>query len=558
MDRQHSLVRSNWIWIEWGNSWARRARLSSKRHETSRRYDSHFTLALLAAGTFLRLQLAARTFLNPDEALHYFIAASPTFSRTYTASLTTAHPPLMFLSLHWWIKLGSSEFILRLPYVLSGLLFAYLMFRWVDRVAGRNAALMSLALCLLSPSLVTLSAEVRQYSPMLLFCAASLYYLERGFQEDSWLFGLLSVGALWLALLTHYSALIFAAAVGLYGLVCLWQGQFSGGVKRVWLFGQVAALAICGVLFKTQISRLHQSGLPSEIAATWLRGSIFHPAEDHLLSFAVNKTVRLFRYFVSHGTIGVLALFLFLFAAILLFARHDNNVPTNTSRPLALLLVAPFVITLATAIAGLYPYGGTRHDVVLIIFAIPGIAVGLDRIRFIDFRLGWIKILLLVALLVICNVFPAPSGPFIRPRNQTKQLMTQAIVFLQSQPSYSIVVTDYQGGLVLGYYLCGKTTVLPFGPTPRALVQQRCANYEMLTLTGSQGGFERQQLSGVMEQAWKTVPSTTSTLSLFQTGWIEDEQAKWLADLHQVGCRQVRQFGPNIRICECARSSSRE
>ncbi len=521
---------------------------------TDQRYDAWIAIALLAAGTFLRVLLAARTFLNPDEALHYFIAASPTFPQTYTASLTTAHPPLMFLLLHWWIKIGSSEFILRLPFVVAGILFAYLMFLWVDRVAGRNAALMALSLCLLSPSLVTLSAEARQYSLMLLFCGASLYYIERAFQEDSWRFMLFSALALWLALLTHYSALIFTAAAGLYGLVRLWQRRFSGGVKRLWLFGQAGALAIGGVLFKTQVSRLHQSGLPSEIASTWLRDSIFHPGEDRFLSFALGKTVRLFRYFVSHGTIGVLALFLFLFAAILLFARRANNVSTNSSRSLALLLVTPFAIALATAVVGLYPYGGTRHDVVLIVFAIPGIAIGIDLIRFKDFRLGRIKILLLVTFLVICNLFPAPSGPFIRPRNREKQLMTQAVALLQSQPSDSIVVTDYQGGLVLGYYLCGKTTGLPFGPTPRALVQQRCANHEMLTLTGSQGGFERHELPGVMEQAWKTVPSTTSTLSLFQTGWIEDEQAKWLAELHQVGCREVWQFGPNIRICGCERS----
>ena len=36
-------------------------------------------LALIAAGTTVRLHLAWRTFLNPDEALHYFVSAQPSF-----------------------------------------------------------------------------------------------------------------------------------------------------------------------------------------------------------------------------------------------------------------------------------------------------------------------------------------------------------------------------------------------------------------------------------------------------------------------------------------------
>src|SRR5690349_1244751 len=72
---------------------------------------------LLLAGTALRLSLAWLTFLNPDEALHYFVSVRPTLRDVYEASLTTAHPPLMIVLLHFWAKLGASEFFLRLPFV---------------------------------------------------------------------------------------------------------------------------------------------------------------------------------------------------------------------------------------------------------------------------------------------------------------------------------------------------------------------------------------------------------------------------------------------------------
>src|SRR5689334_3940533 len=91
---------------------------------------------LIAAGLVLRLRLAWLTFLNPDEALHYFLSHQPSLKLAYEASLTTAHPPLMILFLHYWCFLGRSEFVLRLPFVIAGTLFCWVMFLWVRRVAS--------------------------------------------------------------------------------------------------------------------------------------------------------------------------------------------------------------------------------------------------------------------------------------------------------------------------------------------------------------------------------------------------------------------------------------
>jgi uncharacterized membrane protein len=347
-----------------------------ERSSGNSKWQCWLSALLLVAGTGARLWLAARTFLNPDEALHYFVAAQPSLSQTYTVSLTTAHPPLMFFLLHGWIKLGSSELFLRLPFVVAGVLFGWVLFLWVRRIAGEESALLALAIAMLAPSLIALSAEVRQYSLLLFFCVACLYALERGLQEDSGKWTALSAVGLWLALLTHYSALIFAAAVGAYGLVRLFGvKRFSTATKYVWAAGQLAALGICAVLFITQISKLRQSGVPSEIAATWLSQSTFHPGQEHALTFAMSKTVRLFRYFFSHGSIGVVMLLLFMVAVVALFW---GNKRAQSPRSLAVLLILPFVVAVSVAIAGLYPYGGTRHDVVLVLFAIPGIAIGIQ------------------------------------------------------------------------------------------------------------------------------------------------------------------------------------
>src|ERR1700730_941086 len=124
---------------------------------------------LLLAGFLLRLRLSWLTFLNPDEALHYFLSQQPSLKLAYQASLTTAHPPLMILFLHFWSQLGNSEFFLRLPFVVAGTLFCWVMFMWVKKVGDQQAAWFALALFLFAPPLISLSAEIRQYSFLLLF-----------------------------------------------------------------------------------------------------------------------------------------------------------------------------------------------------------------------------------------------------------------------------------------------------------------------------------------------------------------------------------------------------
>ncbi len=201
----------------------------------SRRPISWLFLLMLGAGFFLRLRLAWLTFLNPDEALHYFLAHQPSLKLAYDASLTTAHPPLMILFLHYWSLLGRSELFLRIPFVIAGTFFCWVMFLWIRKVAGRTAACFGLAMFLFAPSLISLSAEIRQYSFLLFFCACSLYWLELALENDadksvqSMIF---SAAALYLALLTHYSAMIFAAAVGIYGLLSLVYKKWPARLTR--------------------------------------------------------------------------------------------------------------------------------------------------------------------------------------------------------------------------------------------------------------------------------------------------------------------------------------
>jgi 4-amino-4-deoxy-L-arabinose transferase-like glycosyltransferase len=519
---------------------------------------SWFYFLLVAGGLFLRLRLTWLTFLNPDEALHYFLAHQSSLRLAYEASLNTAHPPLMILFLHYWSLLGRSEFFLRIPFVIAGTLFCWVMFLWVRRVTSGTAACFALAMFLFVPSLISLSAEIRQYSFLLLFCACCLYWLERALEKDaqnSFRWMTFSAAALYLALLTHYSAMIFAAAIGLYGLLCLIRKKWPGRQTSAWILAQAGALIVCAFLYQSQISKLRQSGMPTEIAATWLRSSIFQPGQNHFVSFAWSNTLRLFRYFFSHGSVGVIGIGLFMFAIVVLLWPRKGEELRSRKHELAILLAFPFLITLALAIVGVFPYGGTRHDAVLAIFGITAIAIGLDRLPIAGAATSatLVKALFLTSALAICNFFSSPSGPYIRPNSQRRELMQQAMSYLHSLPPRSVLFSDAQGSLSLNYYICDGKMELPL--TPKVLlVKLRCGNYYVLTSMVTQAGFDRATFRELLADAWQEAPQQTS-LYLFQSGWIDDKEQDWLAELRVLG-GYPRNFGPNILVCPILRTNT--
>ena len=53
-------------------------------------------LAVVAAGFVWRMLVAGRSYFNPDELLHYLMINQPSAWLAYKASLTNAHPPLIY------------------------------------------------------------------------------------------------------------------------------------------------------------------------------------------------------------------------------------------------------------------------------------------------------------------------------------------------------------------------------------------------------------------------------------------------------------------------------
>src|SRR5579864_643703 len=505
-------------------------------------------VALLTLGFSMRFWNAASRFLNADEALHYLLSVQSSFTATYRASLTTVHPPLLIIFLHYWGTIGRSELFLRFPPLLAGTAFCWVMFCWLRRVTTYSTALIALVLLLFSPALILLSSEVRQYAFLLLFCASGLYFLERAIADDSVSLMLLSSFALYVALLTHYSSLIFALTLGIYALLRLISTRPRAGLLAGWVAGQLGALTLVAFLFFSHISKLQAMNAMEGLIGSYLRRSVFQPGENHLW-FIARANLRLFHYFFSQGAVGAVGLTLFICGIVILI--RDRNSPHASrypsSRQLAFLLVFPIVVNCGLALFRLYPFGGTRHNSYLAISVIPGIAIPLARWKL---RNRWLKPAMIVAVLAVCNLLPSPQGEYIRAHDQNRKLMAQATASLKSLPPNSIIFTDDQGGLLLSYYLCDRRVVQIEQPSFTPLLKAACGPSAVISIDPNRWTFKAGTLPETLASLQRTFNLSPGTpLWFFQAGWFIDKEALLRDELRQAGCSAPQEFGKNIFLC---------
>jgi hypothetical protein len=420
-----------------------------------RAHGGIWTGALLAAGLLLRIWHASGTFLNSDEAMHFAAANQTSWWLTYKASLNLAHPPLLIFLLHIWRYVGTSELMLRLPSILGGTAFCWLVFGWASRLFDPTVAWTAFVLALFLPSSIQLSTEVRQYELLLGFAMVAAYLLELALAKRSVLAMSFSGVCLCMALLSHFSAFLFAAALGSYAVCRMVKERTPLRVFAAWEAGQVLAIGLSYFLYVTQISRLEQvyrgfSLTQGFMASGYLAKYYFVPGKVNPFVFIVARTGGFFQFAFQQLAVGDVAFALFVIGVALIFS---GKVVRVNSRPLGFLLLAPFALNCIAALGRAYPYGGTRHSAFLLPFAIAGVSVALAWIC--GKRLA-VSIFVAACAVILCALFPAKQLADAPPGSQRIEHMKDAISFLQQLPRDEPIFADVQSSLLLRYYLCDR------------------------------------------------------------------------------------------------------
>lgn len=505
---------------------------------------------LLILGLLVRLWHASGTFLNSDEVMHFAAANQLTWLQTYKASLAISHPPLLIFVERVWRVLGTSELMLRMPSILAGMAFCWFTFRWAEMLFEKSVAWTIFTFVLFLPSTIELSTEIRQYALFLAFAMGSAYFLERALAKDSAGTILLSGICLWLAIGSHFSAFLFAPALGIYAIWRMWSSRPRLSVISAWIAGQLAALGLCAFLYFSQIRQLSQYFGGQDPTQGWmgtayLSHSYFVPGKVNPLVFIVGRTVGVFQYVFRQLAVGDLGFILFLIGVVFIFRQRPVSARV-TSRQIGCLLLLPFAINCAAALVRVYPYGGTRHSCMLIPFALAGVSVALAELLR---RKVFVAIVAALVISLVCHLSTAKELPYVAPDAQQSAHMQAAMAFIQQIPQAEPIFADVQTNLLLGHYLCNRRPVVADRAVP-GFVSYECGGHRVIASTTKYIFTARSFYNQWQEMIGKYHLQPGSKIWVAQMGWYTYLEFE-LENFPQFQITP-HDFGPQIQIFSLA------
>jgi Dolichyl-phosphate-mannose-protein mannosyltransferase len=498
--------------------------------------------AITAAGFVVRIASSTRTYLNPDEILHYLLINQPSLFLAYKASLSNAHPPLIYVLLYACHLVGRSELVLRLPLILAGTAFCWFTFEWIRVLFGGAAGLFALVVVAFSPIQIALSAEIREYALLLCFMSGALYFLERAFQEKSvrsmWYFCFF----LYLAILSHYSAVFFVIACGVYALAWFGDSQSRQNLLAPWAGVQLGALAIYLFLYVTHVAKIKNQ---VSLWALPFGDTFFQSDQQSIFRFTRVNTWNIFLYMFAQRYVAAAMLVASIAGIAFLFFRDFiSSSGKQEYRHLGIQVLLPFLAVWAAALAGIYPYVGSRHTAVLAPFVMAAASFPLAAVCR---KKIWAALFAASLLAGVSTYRGNPSEPGFTQANQNRQLMTGAVSYMhQAIRKGDLILVDRESSLPLAFYYCEpQASLLSWsGAEFDAL---RCQGHPIVTLhfwhlraEGLAESFEK------MAQHYGLKPG--NRVWVFQAGWKGYLLAQLPQQLTQFRCVVPKTFGENITM----------
>jgi hypothetical protein len=402
--------------------------------DSERLIDVMAVLAIVI-GAWLRLRMATTTYLNPDEAVFYFMGSTQTLGGVFDEILRLDHAPLPIVLVHVVQRISSSELALRFVPLVAGILFPWVVYRWLGAAWSRTAGLIALVALTFSPALVSLSAQVRGYTILLLIAAVGLRLLDSGIAARSGarIFASTMCGAL--AVLTEFSGAFYIGGAAVYFLARV--RDLPRRLVVLWALGQAVVLVICIVLY-LKIAAPNLTNHTVTGLSKVFTGAYRQPGQN-LAMFLAASTVRQFSFLFGSHVVGALMTPLFVVAMTGLWIKRRHA--------LAVLLAGTILFAWAGALFS-HPFGRSRHTAILALVIASGVAIGIELI------LRRRALLVAPALAILMPLTGWPDDGDIHLVRYRRDSMFAAIRYLQANvPPDGVVLADRETSLILQYYL---------------------------------------------------------------------------------------------------------
>jgi hypothetical protein len=391
--------------------------------------------------------------------------------------------------------------------------------------------------------MVILSAELRAYALLVACMTAALYFLERAFEKKSagemWVFTVF----LYLAILSHYSAVFFTAAVGLYALARFADSRPPRKVVRAWVAGQAGALALYGFLYVTHVSKLKDSIV---VWAAPFGTAYFHAADANIFAFTGANTLNIFLFFFSQRIASWIVLLAFVAGVAVLFARdlRASRMKLHSDH-LGILLLLPFLAVWGAAIVGIYPYVGSRHTAFLAPFAIAGASY---LFSVISRRRLWAALMFATLLMGLAQAGETSVELNPSAGDNSARMMADSIRYMETADSSSdTILLDYQSSLPFTYYFCGPKQIIEYRIFAGDYFEFNCNGDPLVSLRIWKAGalgfpdqFEKMARSHGLKPG--------ARVWFYQTGWGETLDVKLDRQDPPFRCLAPRHFGTGIVV----------
>ena len=139
---------------------------------------------LITAGTFLRVFRLDTQCLWADEALQYAIARADSVMQVINGALAKANPPLSHIINHLFLSVDTSDFFLRLPSALFGILSLPLFYLFAQKITSRKSALFAFFVFSFSPLHIWYSQEGRMYAQLVFLVLLNNVLLLKALEQN--------------------------------------------------------------------------------------------------------------------------------------------------------------------------------------------------------------------------------------------------------------------------------------------------------------------------------------------------------------------------------------
>jgi 4-amino-4-deoxy-L-arabinose transferase-like glycosyltransferase len=418
--------------------------ISLGRNRTIYLSETTILVVILILGGILRFAALGRWSLWTDEL--YNLGLMPVSARLAEGIPADQHPPLYYLLLEQVLRLGRSEWLMRLPSALAGLLTVPIMWRVGVALKRPQLGFLAAALLAIAPLHIWYSREARMYSLAMFFWAAAVYFYIQSWRRDNWLDTLGLVLTMAGGLYTAYPTLaLWFIQVALFFPFC----QLSGG-RLVRLGRWAAAQFAIGALFYAWQPFL-QRQLERPTVFNWL--NFFEPV------LGGQTAARLTQWLEQSGltttlagtfqlALGVGLLVVLVSWLLSLLVVRWPSIPALVKRwEFLIATLITFLFLLITA-AGAVPRGlSLRRQ--LLVFWIPFLPLAAWAL--LRLRDRWIAAVVVLMSLLL-SLYTAFGLPYEDWRS------TAVVISEQGRPGDLVLITPSWSTMAFDYYYLGDVS----------------------------------------------------------------------------------------------------